>query len=247
MADLTIITEPQQDKPQAAVPKKAKLDVYSGSLAVLSSNVGGGLVSMPWAFLKMGFPLATIVLVLFGVCSQISCFLLLEARKRVGHSVQTMFEVAYVCAESWGVFYVCLTCLLQSVFVDIALLVVFGETCASIFKRQSEVDHEWMQTRTPYILGFGLFLTVPCLMKQIKELKVVALSLFISIFILIGLFLYLLHRFGREYSPDEQVNEYFGFTMSLDVFIAIGVVSTAQSFQTTLFPIQKDLMERSLD
>ena len=61
------------------------MTVFGGSLAFLSTIVGGGVVGLPYSFYHTGIPVALILNVLFVFITIYSCVLYIKAKDLVGN------------------------------------------------------------------------------------------------------------------------------------------------------------------
>ena len=72
-------------------PVKSGISVMYGSLAVLSTIVGGGIVGIPFSVYMLGIPLAFVVNFATLVACQYSCKLYLEAAKTTGVPIKSIY------------------------------------------------------------------------------------------------------------------------------------------------------------
>ena len=53
---------------------------------IMKTTIGAGIISLPYAFSRLGYAFAIIVFVIFGLINQLCCSLLLKAKNLSGHS-----------------------------------------------------------------------------------------------------------------------------------------------------------------
>ena len=70
----------QTDPGEAVGEAEPKLTTGEGALSLISTQIGAGLLCMPYAFLHLGVPGATVICVVGAWATQVSCRLFLEAR-----------------------------------------------------------------------------------------------------------------------------------------------------------------------
>ena len=63
--------------------ESVKLSTFEGALAVISSLIGGGLLVLPYAFLQLGIPAATLACLVTLWLTVVSCELVMKARDMV--------------------------------------------------------------------------------------------------------------------------------------------------------------------
>ena len=61
------------------------LSVFGGSLAILSTIVGGGVVGLPYSFYQTGIPVGILMNILFALMTLYSCLLYIKAKDLVGN------------------------------------------------------------------------------------------------------------------------------------------------------------------
>lgn len=59
--------------------------MFSASLAILSTIIGGGIVGLPYAFYHTGIPVGILMNVIFAGLTLYSCILYLKAKDLVGN------------------------------------------------------------------------------------------------------------------------------------------------------------------
>jgi len=65
--------------------KRGGLSVFHASLAFLSTIVGGGIVSLPYAFFHASISVSIIMSIVFAVLTLYSCYLYLQAKDLTGN------------------------------------------------------------------------------------------------------------------------------------------------------------------
>lgn len=96
------------------------------------------------------------------------------------------------------------------------------------------------------MLILGVLMIVPLLQKQLKEIKMVSVVLFISI----GLFIVLMtgqlaYNGPKADNSDTNYHIYYTPKWQLPLMTSIGIILTAYGFQQNLFPIWQSLADQS--
>ena len=59
--------------------------MWGGSLAILSTIIGGGIVGLPFALYHTGIPVGILMNLVFSVLTLYSCVLYIKARELIGN------------------------------------------------------------------------------------------------------------------------------------------------------------------
>ena len=110
----------------------ATLGTWGTVLAIMSTVVGGGMVSLPWAFLQTGIYFAFGYLLLMVGQVALSTVLYLKARELCPFRTQSMQEVGFVVLGRKSIFWISFIILINSLGLLIIFFSVFGDTAASI-------------------------------------------------------------------------------------------------------------------
>ena len=77
-----------------------------GSLAVLSTVIGGGIVGIPYSMYQTGIPLGILTNILVCASIQYSCLLYFEAKNLLPVTVGSIYELSYVNVGRSSIFVV---------------------------------------------------------------------------------------------------------------------------------------------
>jgi amino acid permease len=179
----------RQTNTQEEDAQHGNLNTMYGSLAVLSTVIGGGIVGIPWAMAQMGIPLGLFLNFVVAGSVQYSCLLYLEARSNVPVKIGSIYELSYVCLNRSGIFLVSAVQFINSFGLNIIYFIVFGDaaaSCVAMFFYSGE-NVNFLTTRTCWILVLAALLVVPLLQKEMKEIKILSIILFVSIGLFLGL------------------------------------------------------------
>lgn len=73
-------------------------------------------------------------------------------------------------------------------------------------------------------------MVIPLLQKELKEIKVVSVILFIAIGLFLGLMIVQLEVDGSNLNPDEDYSVYFQIKFELSLFNGLAIALTAYAF-----------------
>jgi amino acid permease len=108
------------------------LTTFTGILAILSTIIGAGIVSLPYAFVSVGLPLG-IFLNVFGVLTTIfSVDLYLAAKEIIPDKPESYYEMGYMVQGRKSIFSVGFIQFINAFFGCILYFIVFGDTSAQL-------------------------------------------------------------------------------------------------------------------
>ena len=82
------------------------LTTSTGVLAILSTLVGGGIVSIPYAFVSIGIPLGIALMIGTALLMVISVDLYLALKDIIPDSPESLFEIGYLVMGRSSIFIV---------------------------------------------------------------------------------------------------------------------------------------------
>lgn len=219
-------------------------------LAIMSTILGGGMVSIPWATFNVGL-IPTIGIACFASAQVvISCVLFLRAREVCPDSPQSMFEMAFLILGRASIFIISGGLFIQSFGLIIIFFNVFGATASSFYSNLAGASLDepgMMETPLPWIVGLAVLLFPSIFMKELAELKIVSLSLFAAALIFVVIQCYTGFSRGSYEEPNKETQymmpQEFG---SKDFIQSIVIMFTACNFQVNLFPIHSHQIDKSV-
>jgi len=164
----------------------------------------------------------------------------LEAKNNIPVTVNSIYELSYVSLGRPGIFIVSFVQFIMSIGLDMIYFIVFGDAAASIVFSLTGKENFW-SSRILYILILAGLLVIPLLQKELKEIKMVSVVLFLSIGLFLVLMMLQLIMDGSALNPDEDRSIYYRVHWNLKLMTAFGIILTAYGFQQNLFPIYQSL------
>jgi amino acid permease len=126
------------------------------------------------------------------------------------------------------------------IFADISLSLV-----SQIFYNGEK--NGFITSRTCYALFLGLLMFPFIIKKELKELKIASVILFIGIFSFLLILSCQLIFEGQTENKDEDSESYYVLDKDLNFVKGISIILVAFSFQQNLFPMYNSLKEQTND
>ena len=140
------------------------LTTFTTVLAIMSTIVGGGMVSIPWAFYNSGFYLA-ILFSIFASAQVILCSVLfLKARDLCPEKPSSMFELGFITLGRSSIFWICFIILVNSFGLLIIFFNVFGDTTKDAMTQVfwsdvSDEDANFGMKRACWVISLAVLIT----------------------------------------------------------------------------------------
>ena len=97
-------------------------------MAMVSSNIGGGIVSFSFAFYHLGIFLGLIIVVIMAICTHLSNILHMMVKDLTPRKYESMYEIAYLLYGRASIFIVCLIYGSTNLATVIYSYIIVGET-----------------------------------------------------------------------------------------------------------------------
>jgi amino acid permease len=218
----------------------------------MSTIVGGGMVGIPWAFYSTGFYFA-ISFSVFASAQVILCSVLfLKARDLCPERPRSMFELGFAVLGRSSIFWISSIILIMSFGLLVIFFSVFGDTLKDFMTEifWSDISKDtpnFGMKRACWVLSLAVLLLPFTLQKELAELKIVSIGLFVSavVFVITNV-LQLMIR-GTEGKNTDTEKSYGGPpAFNKDFIQAVTIIFTACNFQMNLFPIHSNQKDKSL-
>ena len=217
------------------------------ALAIISTIMGGGIVSIPYAYAVEGIATGMTVQVCVISAIYVSCVLYLQTRLILRCST-SFGEIANLCLGSISGI-ILNSLIVFAIYGILALyMILFSEIAISLIgSDESFEDDHFLKGKTFYVCCLCTFITPFIVMKKIKDLKFTTYILIAGVVSLLTLLTVLLIKNGSyenqveegiiqpEVKPanseDENVSKFEHVVDSVNIAVA------SQGFVIALFPI----------
>lgn len=154
----------------------------------MSYNIGGGIVGLPFAFLHLGIPLSLAVILVVCGLTHLGCKFFLQVRSIVPGNFETFYELSYMLYGKPSIYFIAFNITMIGWSMAMVYFIVFGDICVSlvnsVFPSMAGV---WINTRATFVIVLALALIKEILKKELKELKIVSIILFVGVLSFVAL------------------------------------------------------------
>ena len=85
---------------------KHGLTTFTGTLAILSTIIGGGIVSIPYSFISFGIPLGIVFNILAVIMTMYCVELYLACKDAIPDQPESLYEIGYMVMGRSSIFLV---------------------------------------------------------------------------------------------------------------------------------------------
>ena len=226
------------------------MGTFSTILAILSTIIGGGIVSVPWAFLQLGFYASIFMLAFTVLQALLGSVLYLKARDFSPANPKSMYDMGYQLLGRASIFWISTITVVISFGLLIIYLSVFGDIAKTIFTNMFLKDDSLSQSsygtkRSTYVILISVLITPFIMKKQMAELHIVSMTLFTAciMFVLMNIFEAAFvdkvhHPLNNFIMPKEDAN-------TAKIVQSISIITTACNFLTNLLPLYTNQKDKS--
>lgn len=157
--------------------------MQQAAFTVISTIVGGGIVSLPNGFYYNGIVIGLALVILMALQTTYSARLYMLARELLPGSPESMYEIGYILFKRNSIFFISAILIFNSFGLMLIYFIVFGDTMASLVLNLSGLsDENFFCNRAAYVIIITILLTPVAVKKQLEDLKIISQLLFASIF-----------------------------------------------------------------
>ena len=178
---------------------------------MISTIIGGGIVGIPFSLLHAGIPFGMFLNMVIAISASLSCKLYVGAKDLMTVPVESLFEIGFLLWGRKSIYIISVIIWLASTGLMMIYFIVFGDISRSIVKQlfydsttSNALTHRWL-----YVLILGLCLLPLVIMKHLKELKIISITLFVAIGLFILLFIVQIIQYGLSENKDTDYGKYW--------------------------------------
>ena len=218
-----------------------KLTVTTAVLAMISTIIGGGIVSLPYAMYQFGLPLAIVINFLVAYMVWKSVALYLTTKDLLPDKPESLFEIGYMLMGRKSIFAIATTLAINSFGIGIVYFQVFSSIGAGLSVTYGSPD-SFFAERWIWAVGLAVLLVPIILMKDLGHFTIISWILFWSITLFVFLNLGQL-LFVESFIPTKNVDgDFWKPKFDLNFVSAIAITFVAYGYQTNAFPIYQAMI-----
>jgi len=156
--------------------------------------------------------------------------------------VESLYEIGYMLWGRKSIYLISFIIWIASTGLMMVYFIVFGDISASIVRqvaypnKQETFENVWV-SRWPYVLMIGLLLVPLVIMRELKELKVISMTLFAGIGIFLSLFIFQMIKYGLKENKDVDYSIYWEAKFDTALLTSFAIILVGYGFQQNLFPL----------
>jgi len=200
---------------------KEKMTIFETMLALVATNIGGGIVGIPFALYNAGLILGVSAILIYGLIAMLATMLYLSTKDLSPARYESLYEIGYLLLGRWSIFMICGILYISNIGILVLYFVIFSDTASSIF-RQLIVDNNLSTlesqeeyanllkdkplltqvfcSTTTQVLLMAVLLIPVVYKKALEELKILSYFFLAAIVVLMALALSELLNSGRDVS-----------------------------------------------
>ena len=109
------------------------MNIFQTALALVATNVGGGVLAMPFAFFHLGIINSIILCFVVGGSAQVSVMLYLSTKDLTPRKYESVYEISYLLSGKWAILMVIITQMAVAMGCMILYYIILGDTMGHLF------------------------------------------------------------------------------------------------------------------
>ena len=110
------------------------LSVWGAVLIIISTMIGGSIVTLPFAFYQLGLVFGTAFMIFNAFLTANRAWIYLKTKDLIPGQPESMFEIGYYLLGRKSIFIISIVIFLNSFGVCIAMFILVGKTMGSLTK-----------------------------------------------------------------------------------------------------------------
>ena len=102
------------------------LTMFGGTLAIISTIIGGGIVGLPFALLQLGLWIFLVALFFMTLSTVNSCSLYLRTKDLIPGRPESLYEIGYSLFKRSSIFIISAILLVNGIGIVILYFIVYG-------------------------------------------------------------------------------------------------------------------------
>lgn len=198
-------------------------------ITLIGTRMGGGMVSLPYAGLKVGYVFSLLFQVFYIPVGVLSVHLLLRAKDISGRA--SLGSLGAFCYGNISIYFINTLIALSQLGFPIIFFIVFGDIVGGFIRHIDGKDSFWTsRIFTQGLLGIGMLYFI--IKKEIHGLRFAAT--WDLIFTVIFMILFFVHYLVSDSKAEDNVDLLYT-NLNLEFFSLIPTMLSTYTFQTSFF------------
>ena len=112
--------------------------MFQATLALIATNIGGGIVGIPYAVYHFGIPLGAALIIMISLVSFASVMLLLKSKELCKQ--ESFYDIGYLVLGRSSVFIISGAIICQLFGITVVYYIVFSDTMSLLFSQINTGD-----------------------------------------------------------------------------------------------------------
>lgn len=102
------------------------LNIFEGSLALLSVIIGGGIVGIPYAMYQSGITYGLILNIIAPILAFTSGYLFMTCKLMAPVKIETLYELGFITMGKWSIYFISFIAIICNQGFCCIYFIVFG-------------------------------------------------------------------------------------------------------------------------
>ena len=219
---------------------------WGAFLQIGNTILGAGIISLPVVIRYLGFILGILFIIIIGILTVYSIFLLLKAHQITRKKKYS--SIAHAAMGDKGYIFTNIMIILNNFGLSCVYFRIFGDTIQNVFGGYVSKD-SFLVTNWHNFFYIIIILIIMCFIIWTEDFKKFEKTSFLGMFgiivYFITLFILFFYKIYRGFTPFHSSESYFANGEFSNVLISLPSVFLSFSFQFNLFPIYSGLETRT--
>jgi len=225
------------------------LTVNAAVFAVLSTCVGGGLVSLPLSMWNLGIPISVVLQIAVMFLTHLGTNFFLYIIEIIPSHPDNLYEIGYILFGRCSIFFLSSMICINTIGICMIYFIVFGDTAgqlAASFTDGETLGSVWYTSRWCYSVPLAFAAFPFCLKKDLAEFAWVAYLLFTCIAIFLFANAWQL-CFDPHFTAEGMTVEILEPKMDWSIISSLSAIMVAFGYQQNAFPIWAELRPQTTE